>query len=173
MLVCPLGSISTTRTRILRQLWPHRSGCSNANCDMRQFESRVRRMSCSILLYPKWTSYFHHPSTFDDLAGKRERSLRGCYGYVCEIFQWHPRLKIGFSFVPTSLNWLDLVKIDGMSQLSSSLQPKRLILSNRLNEEMRRLRLNLDWNRRGGYPTPFASAVADEATISARKPSDN
>ncbi len=77
-----------------------------------------RRMS---LLNTSFTqsglAYFEGRSTFDDpmekgLVEGRE-GFFGWMGFGGSIFQWHPRLKIGFSFVPTSLNWLDLVNERG------------------------------------------------------------
>ena len=32
----------------------------------------------------------------------------GWMGYGGSVFQWHPELKIGFGYVPTLLNWIDL-----------------------------------------------------------------
>jgi len=40
----------------------------------------------------------------------------GFYGWLGlggSIFQWHPEHKIGFAYVPTSLNWLDIVNERG------------------------------------------------------------
>tara|TARA_R110002124_G_scaffold9535_3_gene48836 strand:+ start:6562 stop:7866 length:1305 start_codon:yes stop_codon:yes gene_type:complete len=54
--------------------------------------------------------------------GKSERGLNegreGFYGWLGlggSIFQWHPQLRIGFGYVPTSLNVLDLVNERGKS----------------------------------------------------------
>ena len=62
-------------------------------------------------------AYFAGKSVF---SGSIEKGLVagregffGWMGFGGSIFQWHPGLKIGFSYVPTSLNWLDLVNERG------------------------------------------------------------
>merc|ERR1712018_950676 len=37
----------------------------------------------------------------------------GWFGMGGSIFQWHPELKIGFAFVPTSLHWFDFDNVRG------------------------------------------------------------
>ena len=37
----------------------------------------------------------------------------GWMGYGGSVFQWHPELKIGFAYVPTLMNWIDLTNNKG------------------------------------------------------------
>ena len=37
----------------------------------------------------------------------------GWYGVGGSLFQWHPEMKIGFAFVPTSLHWFDCSNLRG------------------------------------------------------------
>ena len=53
-------------------------------------------------------------------ATKAEKNLNhnregfyGWMGYGGSLFQWHPELKIGFAFVPTSLHWFDFDNVRG------------------------------------------------------------
>ncbi|CAA0079369.1 Uncharacterised protein [Halioglobus japonicus] len=61
-------------------------------------------------------------STHGSKRGVSEKALNdgreGFYGWMGlggSLFQWHPELKIGFGYVPTSLNVLDLVNERGKS----------------------------------------------------------
>jgi len=56
----------------------------------------------------------------DDQAGMFEKGLHrgregffGWFGLGGSIFQWHPQKRIGFAYVPTSLNWFDIVNERG------------------------------------------------------------
>ena len=48
-------------------------------------------------------------------------------GFGGSIFQWHPELEIGFSFVPTSLHVLDLLNERGKRYQAEVLKCARVL----------------------------------------------
>ena len=52
---------------------------------------------------------------FDRELNRGREGFYGWMGLGGSIFQWHPKLRIGFGYVPTSLNILDLVNARGKS----------------------------------------------------------
>lgn len=46
---------------------------------------------------------------FEDKEGKGRTGYTGWMGFGGSVFQWHNDLKIGFGYVPTYLNWIDLI----------------------------------------------------------------
>ena len=51
--------------------------------------------------------------SLNDGLHKGREGFFGWMGLGGSIFQWHPELKIGFAYIPTSLNILDVVNSRG------------------------------------------------------------
>ena len=63
-----------------------------------------------------------HHTALDRQANLERRGFYGWMGFGGSIFQWHPQHKIGFAYVPTSLNTLDFVNARGMAYQSEVLR---------------------------------------------------
>ena len=54
-----------------------------------------------------------HDMHFDTPLNQGRQGFYGWFGLGGSIFQWHPKYKIGFAYIPTSLNILDVVNERG------------------------------------------------------------
>ena len=68
-------------------------------------------------------SYVSNPSsTLDSGLNNGREGFFGWMGLGGSLFQWHPELRIGFGYVPTSLNVLDIVNERGKSYQAEMLK---------------------------------------------------
>jgi hypothetical protein len=68
-------------------------------------------------------SHVSNPSsTLDSGLNNGREGFFGWMGLGGSLFQWHPELRIGFGYVPTSLNVLDIVNERGKSYQAEMLK---------------------------------------------------
>ena len=70
--------------------------------------SEIQVISCFVFQFTQGgVAKFEEDGSEDGCCGRN--GFYGWMGFGGSVFQWHPELKIGFAYVPTLLNWVDLV----------------------------------------------------------------
>ena len=104
---------------------------SSATVDTLQSEPTERHMGFSVNYFSKGGVCVDLPLTVNVPRHRKMvvEGLQGCYGwmgYGGSLIQWHPETKLGFSFVPTFLYFIDVNNCRGKELLAEAIRCARI-----------------------------------------------